>query len=184
MSLPEDDRDSVGRLIQWLYTKKFDLVDPVCGDTSSEHFMQLAQLNTLAEKYDIYLLKNDIVDALFKYVNSCQSFFFTIRVMKYLYKNTTSASTFRKLMIALHVYEIDPKWYENEAIRDDFATISQDFAIELTMALGARLAHPDRESPFEQPSSDFHEKPPKKVENDQSQEGVVKEADQPQEDLS
>ena len=177
MSLPEDDRNSVGRMVQWLYTGTFDLIDPVCGDTSSEHFMQLAQLNTLAEKYDIYLLKNDIVDALFERVNSHRpNDLAERRGLEYLYNNMTRASTFRKLMVAWYVYEIDLKWYEDDGARDEFTSVSRDFVIEVAMALGVRLAHPDRKSPFDLPSSDFHEKPPKNAEKDQTQEGSVNNA--------
>lgn len=65
MILPEDDKDSVRRMIQWLYSRKLGLKRPVSDETSDECYMQLAKLNTLADKYDIYLLKNDIVDELF-----------------------------------------------------------------------------------------------------------------------
>ena len=178
MSPLEDDRDSVSRMIQWLYTDEFDLIDSVCGDTSSEHFMQLAQLNTLAEKYDVYLLKNDIVDALFSHVKLHEEAGMDAGVVRYLYDNTTEASSFRKLMVAWHAYEINFEWYELDTIRDELAPISQEFAIDLAIALGTRLKYPDRKSPFTLPSSNFHEKPLKNAENDRTQGGLAKEADQ------
>ena len=178
MSLPEDDRDSVGRMIQWLYTKKFNLVDAVDEHTSDEHFLQLAKLNTLAEKYDIYLLRNDIVDALFDFLNGEAPFWLGRSTVQYLYDNTTKASTFRKLTVAWYVYGIHLEWYEHDTIRDQLASVPQECAIDLAIAFAVRLEHLDRQSPFELPSSDFHEKPPKEAEQDHAQEGIVKEADQ------
>ena len=58
MSLPDDDKSSVERMLKWLYTRKLELTVPVSIETSHECYMQLAQLNTLADKYDVYLLKN------------------------------------------------------------------------------------------------------------------------------
>ena len=177
MSLPEDDRDSFECMIQWLYTKKFALINAVSNETSHELFFQLAKLNTLAEKYDIYLLKNDVVDALFDHANSPNPNLESTDVMKHVYDNTTRASSFRKLMVAWHAYEINLGWFEGDDAREELTEVSPEFAIELAIALAARLKHPDRRRPFNQPSSDFHEKPPKKVEKDQAQEGVVKEVD-------
>ena len=65
MLLPDDYKDSVERLIQWLYTKRLDLTFPVSKETSNKCYMPLAKVNTLAEKFDICLLRNVIVDELF-----------------------------------------------------------------------------------------------------------------------
>ena len=169
MPLPDDDKDSVGRMISWLYTKVFELTVPVSNETSEECYMQLAKLNTLADKYDIYSLKNQIIDELFKltkkprYIMPPQT-----PIVEYVYNNTTNGSSFRKLMVAWYAFKIDLGWYDLETTRDELAEISQDFAIDLVMELGARHAHPDRNSPFKLPASVFYETPPEKVDDEEA----------------
>ena len=164
MSLPEDDKDSVERMIQWLYTRKFELTFPVSSETSGECYMQLAKLNTLADKYDIYLLKNQIVDELFGLTkppgNSHPP---DISIIKYVYDNTTEGSSFRKLLVAWYVYGIDFKWYDSDTTKATLAEASQEFAIDLVVALGVRQKYPERPSPFTLPSTVYHEEPPKKA---------------------
>ena len=163
MSLPDDDKDSVERMIKWLYTRKLELTIP-SKETSEECFMQLANLNTLADKYYIYLLKNRIVDELFdlqkapRQIGPPQ-----MAVVAYIYSNTIKGSFFRKLMVAWHAYHIDFKWCEWDTSRDMLAIPSPEFAIDLAIELGRRLKHLDRKSPFTLPSSNFHETPPKTV---------------------
>lgn len=162
MPLPEDDQGSVERMIQWLYTGKYELTVPVSVETSAECYMQLAKLNTLADKYDIYILKNHIVDELFDLTKSPRNIKPPqLPVVAYVYENTTEESSFRKLMVAWFAYCIDLKWYEGKATRVGLAKVSQDFAIDLAMALGVRIKHPHQISPFTLPSSVYHETPPK-----------------------
>lgn len=163
MPLPDDDKDSIGRMIQWLYTRKLNLTVPVSPETSEECYMQLAKLNTLADKYDIYLLTNRIVDELFDLAKPPRNFRPPqIPVIAYVYNNTTGGSSFRKLLVAWYAYRIDFEWYDCNTTRDDLSKASQEFTIDLVMALGARLKYPDRSDPFTLPSSVFHEMPPKK----------------------
>ena len=163
MQLPDDDKGSVGRLIQWLYYSKIDLTTPVCDKTSDECYMQLASLNTLAEKYGIYQLKNHIIDELFDIYNSPRY----IRppqlsVVAHVYNNTTPASALRKLLVAWNVYDIKLDWYNLESTKNGLAGAPHDFVVDLAMKLGARLNHRDGRNPLTLPSSDFHEKPSKK----------------------
>ena len=160
MLLPDDDKDSVGRMIHWLYTKKIDLTIPICAETSAECYMQLAKLNTFAEKYDIYLLKNDIVDELFglknppKHIKPPQ-----MPVVKHVYDNTTARSSFRKLMVAWYAYHVDRAWYDEDDTRVELPKVSQDFAIDLALALGTILQNSALKSPFTRPKETFYEKP-------------------------
>lgn len=164
MILPEDDKDSVRRMIQWLYSRKLGLKRPVSDETSDECYMQLAKLNTLADKYDIYLLKNDIVDELFHLQKPPRDFKPPpTSVVAYIYNNTTRTSSFRKLMVAWYAHLIDFEWYGSDATRDWLAEVCHDFAIDLVLALGTKEKYPDRSSPFTLPTSVFHEMPPKKV---------------------
>ena len=168
MSLSDDDKDSVERMVQWLYTKKLDVTVPVSKETAQECYMQLAKLNTLAEKYDIYLLQNDIIDELFNLQKSGNSYPPQIPIIKHVYDNTIERSSFRKLMVAWFAYHIEFEWYERDTTRGVLANISPDFVIDVAIALAARLKHPDRRSPFTLPSKDFHEKPTKEADEDRN----------------
>lgn len=162
MLLPDDDKDSVGRMIQWLYTKKFGLIFPICEKTSAECYMQLARLNTLADKYDMYQLKNDIVDDLFDLSKSPRNILPPqMPVVKYVYNNTTAESSFRKLLVAWYVYGVDGAWYSWETTRDQIACVSQDFAVDLAIAIGIKQHNPKKRNPSTLPSSTFHEAPGK-----------------------
>ncbi|KAF6229857.1 hypothetical protein HO133_004194 [Letharia lupina] len=164
MSLPDHDKDSVGRMIQWLYTRKFELTFPVSSETSGECYMQLAKLNTLADKYDIYLLKNQIVDELFDLTKPPRGFKAPqISVVAYVFNNTTEGSSFRKLLVAWYAYRIDLEWYDFDNTKAALAEVSQEFTIDLVVALGVRQKYPERRSPFTLPSSVYHEAPLKKT---------------------
>ena len=65
MDLPDEDADSVNRLVQWLYTKCYEVDDYDSEEHLRARFWQLARLNALADKYDIVTLRNDIVDKFF-----------------------------------------------------------------------------------------------------------------------
>ena len=162
MPLPDDDKDSIGRMIQWLYTRKFHLTAPVSKETSDHCYMELAKLNTLAEKYDIYLLKNHIVDELFALTKPPKNFGAPrLPVVKHVYNNTMARSSFRTLLVAWYAYRIDFNWYELDATREHLAEIPHDFAIDLALELGARQKNPNRQCPFTRPNLDLHEKGPK-----------------------
>ena len=166
MSLPDDDKDSVGRMIQWLYTRKIELTTPVSKETSEECYMQLAMLNTVADKYDIFLLKNHIVDELVDLTKSPRNFQPPpMPVVTYVYNNTTGASSFRDMMVAWYAYGIDLKWYELDNTKMRLAEASQGFAIDLVVVLAARLKYPKRPRPLSLPSSSYHETPPEKTDS-------------------
>ena len=160
MSLPDDDKDAVDCMVQWLYTKRIVLTVSVSRQSSEECYMQLAKLNTLAEKYHICLLKNDIVDELFDYKKIRDIRPPQLPVIKHVYDNTTERSSFRKLIVAWYIYHIDLEWYDQATSRDELASVSQDFAIDLALASGARHKYPDRKGPFTRPSKEFHESAP------------------------
>lgn len=161
MSLPDDDKDSVGRMISWLYSRKLDLTVPVSEETAEECYWQLARLNTLADKYDIYLLKNHIIDKVFDLKLASGNFKVPpLAVVAYIYNNTTEKSSLRKLMVAWSAYHVDCVWYDRGSTRGLLAELPHEFAIDLVMALGARQKYPNRSSPFTQPSSAYHETRP------------------------
>ena len=63
-------------------------------------------------------------------------------------------------MVAWYAYGIDFEWYE-DATKSAIAGVSQEFAIDLVIALAARISDPGQKSPFTGPSSAYHETPSK-----------------------
>ena len=148
-------------MIQWLYTRKFKLTVPVSAETSEGCYMQLAKLNTLADMYDIYLLKNHIVDELFDLAKPPKNIMPPqLPLVGYIYNNTTGASSFRKLMVAWYVHRGNLAWYDKDSTRNALAQVPQEFTIDLAMKFAARMKYPDRSNPFALPSSVYHETPP------------------------
>ena len=161
MTLPDDDKDLVGSMIQWLYTKKLHLTIPISTETIKVCYMELAKLNALAEKYDIRSLRNDIIDEFFELGKSPKNFQPPqISPIKYVYDTTSELSSLRKLMVAWYAYHINFVWYEKDSTRNALAGVSPDFVLDLAIEFGLRQKYPDRKSPFTRPSKDFHESAP------------------------
>lgn len=161
----DDDIEAVGRLVQWLYSKtyqlsRFDLDE----ENANDRFHELAELNTLADKYNISELTNDIIDRMWEPWNSFgnhmlpSSLLFCPRIslVAYVYDNTSEKSSFRQLMVAWYAWETPPTWYDHPKTREALNDISQDFAVDLAMALGQRIAFEDRTSPFALPKQVFY----------------------------
>ena len=163
MSLPDDDKDAVEGMVQWLYTKKLHVTTPVSRETSKVCYMELAKLNALAEKYDIRSLRNDIIDEAFDLGKSPKNFEPPqTSTIKCVYETTSERSSLRKLMVAWYAYHINFEWYERDTIRDTLAGMPPDFAIDLSIELGLRQKDPNRKSSFTRSSNDFHESAPNK----------------------
>ncbi|MCJ1454346.1 hypothetical protein MMC28_004699 [Mycoblastus sanguinarius] len=163
MDLSGHDLDSVDRLVQWLYSKRYKLSAYDTEENTTRYFLQLGKLNTIADKYDIVDLKNDIIDqicALYadgEYPPYMPS-------IKYLYENTTNGSSFRKAVVAWYAWHIDYKWYTLETTREWRGNVPE-FAIDLLIELGKNMAFPDRKNPLDSKPSVLYENfaPPTKT---------------------
>ena len=161
----DDDVDAVGRFVQWLYSRKYQLSPFNLSEmTANDRFYELAKLNTFADKYHIAELMNDIVDRLWEpwhlfhkgLLSSSLLFCPRLSLVAYVYENTSENSAFRQLMIGWYAWEISPSWYDDSRTKEALGDISQDFVIDLAMALGQRIAYDDRTSPFEWRKEVFH----------------------------
>ena len=164
MPLPDDDKDLVGSMIEWLYTKKLHLTTPISKETLNVCYMELAKLNALAEKYDIRSLRNGIIDEfflLFELGKPPKNFQPPqIPPITYVYDTTSERSSLRKLMVAWYAYHINFGLYEKDTTRAILAGVSPDFVLDLAIEFGLRQKYPDRNSPLTRPSKDFHESAP------------------------
>ena len=90
MNLRDHEIKSVERMIQWLYSKQYELAKWSFEDiqiTADTRYWQLAKLNTLADKYDIIGLSNNIIDQL--YILQSKDVPPQLSVANYVYDNTT-----------------------------------------------------------------------------------------------
>lgn len=142
MDLPDHDIESVERMIQWLYTKNYELAkwsSESIKTTASKRFWQLAKLNTLADKYNI-------IDQL--YVLHSKHVPPQLPVAIYVYENTTENSSFRKLLTAWFVWDIDMNWYHDPNIQESLLDIPE-FAVDLGVAFGRKACFPAPQNPFQ-----------------------------------
>ena len=151
MDLIDDDVDAVDRLVQWLYTKTYTISPFDSEEHANERFHQLARLNTLADKYQIYALRRTIISRMREpHMESWKIPPFPPRmsVVAYVYDNTSERSDFRKMMVEWYTWGIPMRWYEVKETRDDLLSVSKDFSVDLAIALGQKIAFPNRQCPF------------------------------------
>lgn len=158
MSLPDDNIEAVERMIQWLYSAKLGLTSSISAEASGGFHWQLANLNTLADKYDILRLKNKIIDELYEAkTRLTKPPPFT--VITYVYDNTTEHFSYRKLMVDWYVWHIDMEWYGKPNTRALLSGVP-DFVIDVALAFGAKMNHPARKPAFSGDKISFTRSPP------------------------
>lgn len=149
MNLQDDEVQSVERMIQWLYSNHYDLPEGDSEEAIHNRYWVLARLNTLAEKYDIVALSSDIIAKLYDFRKSPVQ---TSRppqmsIVKYVYENTTENSSFRKLMVACYIWNIDFKWYNEPDTRSVLLAVPE-FATDLAIAFALKFGFLDKKDPF------------------------------------
>lgn len=147
MALPEDDPGTVERFMQWLCFKSLGLTKGVSAETWDERYWQLARLNTFADKFDIGLLKNSIVDELFALQSTPDTSPPQLPVVGYIYENTTETSSLRKVIVGWYAWHINFDWYTRSSTPAILEDIPK-FVADLATAMSQRVQHPSLNSPF------------------------------------
>ena len=176
IELVDDDADTVERFVSWLYSKTYTLPPFYTEEETHERFNQLAKLNVFADKYSIPALSSDTIDRLWdpwhlyldNVLSSRKIFCPRISLVAYVYEHTSPDSEFRKTLVDWYTWEIPLKWYDDRRTRDELGEVSQDFAVDLVMALAKRLADPERPSPFALPKTDYNDDPRGDCEDDEA----------------
>ena len=113
---------------------------------------QLAKLNTLANKFDVALLKNSIIDELFAIAISNTNSLPPLAIA-YIYENTTETSSLRKQIVGWYAWLIDSEWYTDSGT-SNFLENTPMLASDLAIAMSQILQNPSVKSPFcSEPSS-------------------------------
>lgn len=157
IDLPEDDPEAFERLVQWLYTKSYDILPSAeeYSDDDKMIFMRLAKLYVAADKYGIVRLKNDVVDRWYKTQADRIQRPNIEHAVDYIYENTTSGSKLREIVVAHFVWLINYKWYKRPSTR---IVLGQrpELATDVAIAMSQR-AMDNQTNPFLLDSSYFHE---------------------------
>ena len=147
MDLPEEDIGSVNRLVQWLYTKRYQLDG--CRPEVNLHaiFWQLARLNALADKHDFVTLRNDIVDRFFKLfkIHKVLRFQLSKDLVKHVYTNSSKRCALRDLPAAVYCWKVDYTWYSEVGVKSKLNSIPA-FGGDIAIAMAQRLL--GKEDPF------------------------------------
>lgn len=156
MRLSEDDVDTFQRFVSWLYTKKYGLSGFETEPDVEERYMQLASLYVLSDKFGIGSLKNEMIDHLFSMRLTTDINAPPQSAISLVYANSVGGSAFRKLLVEWYVWHIEGIWYTNPRVPGILAEVP-DFAAELAVAFGQRIANPKQRSLFEGDSSALYE---------------------------
>lgn len=157
IDLPEDDPEAFERLVQWLYTKSYDILpsaEEYCDDDKMI-FMRLAKLYVAADKYGIVRLKNDVVDRWYKTQADRIQRRNISKAVDYIYENTTSGSKLREIVVAYFVWRINCSWYKRPSTRIRLGK-RPEFATDVAIAMSQRVMD-NQKNPFLLDSSHFHE---------------------------
>ena len=156
MALPEEDPETVERLMHWLYFRSLGLIKAVCSKTSNERFWQLARLSTLADKFNVEHLKNSIIDESFAMRKNSNVVPPTLLVIAYIYENTTETSSLRKLMVGWYAWHIKQEWYTRSGTPAHLERVPM-FAADLAIAMNRRVHDSSLKSPFFAEPSSYYE---------------------------
>ncbi|KAI4225538.1 MAG: hypothetical protein L6R36_003844 [Xanthoria steineri] len=148
ISLEDDDADVFENIIQWLYRRNLEALSSIEAIAGENYFMDLIRSYTLADKYGITALQDDVMGLLRETLNPHR--FLQLRHARYVYENTARGSQLRRFLVACFVWQIHLDWFsEREALAclEDIPA----FAVELAIALASR-ANGDP-SPFDDPTA-------------------------------
>ena len=119
--------------------------------------MRVATVYAAAEKYDIVMLKNALVDSIFSAAQSHpRPRHPTLKVISYIYDTTPPGSPLRRLMVAWQTWHAFRSWFEFENTPARLAEIPE-FAADLACSMGMRHYGNFKSSPFTGKSDVYHE---------------------------
>ncbi|KAL8770182.1 MAG: hypothetical protein Q9209_004024 [Squamulea sp. 1 TL-2023] len=162
MTLKEDNTDTFGHIVQWLYRRKLETLSKSGKDTGYNHWTELFQLYVLADKYEIVPLMNDVLDLLFgafgrrEQHSDLKTHHLPPQAnhINYVYMNTVHGSQLRRFVVAYSVWHVRLDYYEQNNIFE-WLKHNAEIGAELTIALALRAQ--GQSSPFVDRSS-FHER--------------------------
>ena len=162
MLLPDEDVETFGHFAQWLYGKNPLDVSSYSDRVgkSSPFALPLAKLYVLAEKYNVDMLKNRVIDIFFEGHSACQGCKPMETTINYFYINSIRKSPFRRLLADWHAWHVPMKEYGDEDPAD-FLLGTPDFAIDVALAMAKRWGNSGAKDPFKGDPSVYYVRPSK-----------------------
>ena len=157
MDLSDEDVESVNRLVQWLYTKCYEVDDYDSREHLDARYIQLARLNALADRYDIITLRNDVVDKFFAIFSDAKAKLLatpSLQLVEYVYTNSSKRCALRDLLAAVYCWGFSYRWYGKAVARDHLDSIPA-FAVDIVLAMAQKLS--GKENPLRGKASVYHE---------------------------
>ncbi len=157
MDLPDEDVGSLNRLVQWLYTKRYEVDNYDSEENLRARYWQLARLNALADKYDIVTLRNDIVDKFFAIFSPRKAAHLpnpSKDLVEYVYTNSSKCCALRDLLAAVYCWKVPYHWYSAVGVKDNLNTIPA-FGVDIAIAMAQKLL--GKGDPFKGKASIYHE---------------------------
>ena len=149
MILPEDDAELLNLMVEWLYSRRYDL--PLrTGDTiqNGARYMESIRLYVLADKYGVTSLKNYIVKVIFDTLKDGQVTRPNLDTVAYAYQNTPQNSGIRKLLADLYACNINFDWYGREENKLELQKYPE-FATDMLLSFAQHTSQKDMKNPFE-----------------------------------
>ncbi|KAK4690266.1 hypothetical protein P7C71_g6484, partial [Lecanoromycetidae sp. Uapishka_2] len=141
MDLPDDDRGTIDRMIQWLYSRDYDLPGAKPGPPCNECYKALVMLNILADKYGITELSKQSTKKLFKMFKNYKNPP-TMALTKEIYNNTTQSSPLRKLITDWFSWGIDLSWLTRDGNKA-WLVYNSELTADIVSALAQRVDSPE-----------------------------------------
>ena len=144
LKLRETNTATVNRLLDWIYTRDFQLPDPISVTKAQSFYFGLARLYALADEHGIVHLKNCVIDKFQSYSRKGESCIPNHALVLYVYENTAPSSTLRILLVAWYAHDVVSEWYGRKSTVD-FLYKCPDFAVGLAVELGRHRECPGTE---------------------------------------
>jgi len=143
-------------MICWLSLPQLESRPSRSVQASLDHWWYLADLYSLANKYAILDLKNDIYDDIYDSRHDRRGRIGApqLDVIKQVYRNSEASSSFRKLVVAWYVSHIKFDLYQHLTIAETLSEIPR-FASDLAIALANKSVGKFRD-PIRSPKSELH----------------------------
>ena len=157
MDLPEEDVDSLNRLLQWLYTKCYEIDDCDLKEHLQARHWQLARLYALADKYDIVTLRNDIVDKFFAMLSAPEagySQYPSPHLVEYVYTNSSKRCALRDLLAAVFCWKVPHSRLSRVGVKDYLEGVPA-LAADIVLAMAQKLL--GNGDPFKGKASNYYE---------------------------
>ena len=138
MDLPEEDRDIFEYFTHWLYYQHSDpLTLAGYADNKDAYIINTVHLYTLADRYGVVKLKNNLCKNLCKISTSNSDRPLPQAALDHIYNNTTSNAMIRRLFADWYAWHVDPKYFAQPEL-DSWLLDSAEMSVDVLRAFARK----------------------------------------------